>query len=58
MKRRGVAATAATLILLVIVIFLISAGKIPVLLILATLISAVYAGRALWRLKKSGQIKM
>lgn len=57
MKRRGVAAVAVTLILLVIVIFLISAGKIPVLLILATVVSAVYSGRALWQLKKASQIK-
>ena len=57
-KRRGVAAITVMLILLVVVIFLISAGKIPVLLILAAVISAIYAGRTLWQLKKAGQVKM
>ncbi len=56
MKGRALAALITALGLLVIVIVLLRAGKVPAILILLVIAFGVYGLRTLWQIKQQGRI--
>lgn len=58
LKRKLMTAVTVTLVLLVMVIFLLAAGRVPIILILLTLISTSYVGSVMWRLRRARQTKL